>query len=497
MWIALRRVALLPEVCKKVGMWLLLIACSSPVVPSAQEAPPAAATPVGPREGKSPRPRGRGDRALPDGDQLLIGPEALPTDAPAQTVTLTPGAALGPLAPLMGVNGGPSSKGAPSNIVELYQKVGVTAIRTHDYNGAFDLFPTFGNGLSGAGDFSKTDEVFQQVTNGGFGLFLRIGDSYHTSAPIENIDTAQKKMVATVRHLVKAAKASGRPLQFVEIWNEPDNTVFWKGEQADFFDLFEGTAKEIRRNFPELKIVGPALTPGATRSPKGKAWAAAFFARIKEKKVPLDAISWHMYANKPELYADAALQYRSYAQENGWGDMPQIVSEWNSSFRPTGGRGQGQPGAEVRERKQGSAVVGASWIVMQQAGVDDAYFYCGVDPAMEASHFYGLFRPDGSSKPAGLAFVLFKELMSHPTRVDLGVERSGDLWALAGKNPAGEVAILLANVGGQRVAWTTPRAVTESWTVAEPERGVVVEKVGGSTGVVEPWNLVLLKMGRE
>jgi hypothetical protein len=218
---------------------------------------------------------------------------------------------------------------------------------------------------------------------------------------------------------------------------------------------------------------------------------------VKEKKVPLDAISWHMYANKPELYGHAARQYRTYAEENGWGDLPQIVSEWNSAFRPSGGQGAGQPGSEVREKKQASAVVAASWIAMQQAGVDDAYFYCGVDPAMEASHFYGMFRPDGSSKPAGLAFVLFKEMMAHPTRVDLGMERTDNLWVLAGKNTAGEVVILLANASGDRMAWESPRVVTESWKVAEPEAGVVVEKGSSKAGVVEPWNLVLLKMGPE
>ncbi|HND33993.1 MAG TPA: glycosyl hydrolase, partial [Myxococcota bacterium] len=461
-------------------MWpLLLIACSSPLVPSTREPSADAPAARGPREGKAPRPPGRGGRALPDGDQLLIGPEALPTDAPARTVALNPGAALGPLAPLMGVNGGPSSKGAPANIVELYQRVGIRAIRTHDYNGAFDLAPIFGGTLAGDGDFSSTDGVYRQIAEGGFGLFLRVGDSYHTATPIENIDMAQKKMVATVRHLVNVSKAAGRPLEYVEIWNEPDNTTFWKGDQANFFRLFEGTAKEIRRTFPELKIVGPALTPGATRTPKGMAWAAAFFAMVKEKKVPLDAISWHMYANKPELYIQAASQYRSYATEQGWGDLPQIVSEWNSAFRPTGGSGAGQAGAEVREKKQASAVVGASWIAMQQAGVDDAYFYCGVDPAMEASHFYGLFRPDGSSKPAGLAFVLFKELLAHPTRVDLALERSENLWVLGGQNGAGEVAILLANVSGERVAWESGRAVTERWTVAEPEAGVVVDQGAG------------------
>ena len=493
----MRRVALFPEVCKKVRMWLLLIACSTPAPPSAQEPPPVASKAPGPREGKAPRPRGREGRSLPDGDRLVIGPEALPTDPPARTVVLNPGAPLGPLAPLMGVNGGPSSKGAPANIVELYQRVGVRSIRTHDYNGAFDLFPTFGSTLAGEGDFSSTDGVLQQISSGGFGLYLRLGNSYHTSASIENIDMAQKQMVATVAHVVKAAKVAGRPLEAVEIWNEPDNPIFWKGEQADFFRLFEGTAKEIRRRFPELKIVGPALAPGATRAPKGMAWAADFFAMVKAKEVPLDAISWHMYANKPEMYSQAAARVQAYATEHGWGDMPQIVSEWNTAFRPSGGTGSGQPGAEVREKKHASAVVGASWIAMQQAGVDDAYFYCGVDPAMEASNFYGMFRPDGSSKPAGLAFVLFKELMAHPTRVDLAMERSDDLWALGGQNAVGDIVILLANSSGDRVAWSSARAVTASWTVADPERGVVVEQGGGKAGVVEPWNLVLLKLGKE
>jgi hypothetical protein len=134
---------------------------------------------------------------------------------------------------------------------------------------------------------------------------------------------------------------------------------------------------------------------------------------------------------------------------------------------------------------------------MQQAGVDDAYFYCGVDPAMEASQFYGMFRPDGSSKPAGLAFGLFRELMSYPDRVDLGLDRSDSLWVLGGKNASGEVAILLANLSGDRVAWEGLPGLRETWTLGEPEAGVVVTKASGTSGVVEPWNLVLLKLGKE
>lgn len=74
------------------------------------------------------------------------------------------------------------------------------------------------------------------------------------------------------------------------------------------------------------------------------------------------------------------------------------------------------------------------------------YFYCGNDNAPDLPTFYGVFFADGRPKKIALAFCLWSEFSHYPQRraVAFAPEIRG-LWALAGQNAQGNVAILIAN----------------------------------------------------
>src|SRR6202789_119130 len=75
-----------------------------------------------------------------------------------------------------------------------------------------------------------------------------------------------------------------------EVWNDP-NLDFWAGQpkQATYFELYDHTALAIKRVSSRLRVGGP--------SPAQAAWVAAFLQHCKEKNIPVDFVTSHVYAN--------------------------------------------------------------------------------------------------------------------------------------------------------------------------------------------------------
>lgn len=76
-----------------------------------------------------------------------------------------------------------------------------------------------------------------------------------------------------------------------EVWNEPDVFVFWGGTKADYYHLYEVTARAIKEVDPQIKVGGPAAS--------GSKWVGSFMEYCKGNDVPVDFISTHQYAGDP------------------------------------------------------------------------------------------------------------------------------------------------------------------------------------------------------
>ncbi|MBR1757446.1 MAG: hypothetical protein IJ744_01795 [Lachnospiraceae bacterium] len=72
-----------------------------------------------------------------------------------------------------------------------------------------------------------------------------------------------------------------------EVWNEPNMSTFFSGSQADYFHLYEITARAVKDIDPKLLVGGPASATGA--------WIKEFMQFVKENEVPCDFISTHNY----------------------------------------------------------------------------------------------------------------------------------------------------------------------------------------------------------
>jgi xylan 1,4-beta-xylosidase len=81
-----------------------------------------------------------------------------------------------------------------------------------------------------------------------------------------------------------------------EPWNEPD-ILFWKGTQAEYFELYCRSADAVKSVDASLRIGGPATAnfrpePDGSYRPK---WVEEFMAFCAAERLPVDFVSTHPY----------------------------------------------------------------------------------------------------------------------------------------------------------------------------------------------------------
>jgi hypothetical protein len=383
------------------------------------------------------------------------GAVAGPTGDPATTFTV--GAVSGAIVPLLGVNIGPIPAGqSTADLTGAYHDAGVTCIRTHDYYGPLDMATIYPNQNADPANpssynFTASDSVFEKILAGSFEPFLRLGDSYSAQPPYPpanprrptNPDNWVRAAVEVVRHYDDASRWRGRPLKYVEIWNEPDNGRFWDGTPEEFYSLFVKAAKALKQAFPHLRIGGPGFSPFGSLAPKGQAISRGLIERMKQESVELDYFSFHVYSNDPEEYRTCTRFFRGELDRNGYAATPLVINEWNTETRTA----EQSDALALRTGGRGAAIASAVQVVMQEEGIVESCMYRGPDPAATAPEFYGIFYSDGRPKRSALALSLWKRLADHPERLTLTSNPASGLqiYAIAGRDPAGEIAMLVAN----------------------------------------------------
>jgi xylan 1,4-beta-xylosidase len=429
-------------------------------------------------------------------------------------ISLSPPTQGRSLTTLLGVNIGPLPTGEPGNVdlTNAYRTAGVTLIRTHDYYGPLDMATIYPDQRADPADpasydFAASDRVFAAILAGGFEPYLRLGDSYNNApgypraAPRRPINPEHwsRAAVAVVRHYQAMAEAAGRPLRYVEIWNEPDNRQFWDGSPAEFAGLFARTAIAVKAAFPDLSVGGPGLTPAGAKTARGQAYTRDLLDRLRDNGAPLDFFSWHMYANDPSDFFTAAVFYRTALDSAGFGAAESHVTEWNTEHQPR----RGADDTSVRISGRASAILTAAWIELVQQGVALAAFYRGPDPSSNAPTFYGMFYADGRPKPAALALALWSELARYPlaiTAAQAEAGAAGPLRLLARGDSGGQIALLIANPSDQSVAWRLALPELETGaivTLKEIDAAAIPRTIttADTAGTIGPWAVQLLIIG--
>lgn len=254
---------------------------------------------------------------------------------------------------LNATNGGPWHKRHASDQnasnFEDYKAARIPYARNHDsavcgvYGGPYShditrIFPDFSADENDPAsyDFACTDEAILVCLEAGTKTFFRLGQTIehqikkHGTIPPADFGKWARICEHIIRHYTEGwADGYHHDMPYWEIWNEPDldgddsdNKRCWGGTKLQFFELYEIAAKHLKACFPQLKIGGPAL---AGRED----WAEDFLSYMKEKNVPIDFFSWHIYGKRPEALAEKAERIRALLDQYGYQNAESILNEWN------------------------------------------------------------------------------------------------------------------------------------------------------------------------
>jgi xylan 1,4-beta-xylosidase len=290
---------------------------------------------------------------------------------------------------------------------------------------------------------------------------------------------------AFTNHLLERYGKDEVETWYFEVWNEP-NIDFWNGkpQQATYFDLYDATALAVKRVDSKLRIGGPATAQAA--------WVADFIAHCKEKHVPFDFVSTHVYGNdsskdvfgnntpipRRDMVARAAKKVYDQVQASAAPGTPIIWSEYNSTYmnqqEVTDSAFMGPWLANHIRESDGLVTMMSYWCfsdVFEEQGVVKTPFYGG----------YGLIAERGIPKAAFRVFELLHKLGDSRLAVD-------SENALVTKRADGHLVIALWNYAEPGESGT-PQTFTLNIKGAKKYRMQMVAPGNGSS--LEAWK----KMG--
>lgn len=116
---------------------------------------------------------------------------------------------------------------------------------------------------------------------------------------------------------------------YFEVWNEPNlSPGFWTGTQADYFKLYDYSARAIKSVNPAYKVGGPGTA--------GAAWESEMIDFCEKNKVPIDFISTHSYGVGQGFLDEFGQSGTVLSKDNGAvsGDVLQSRKEIATSTKP-------------------------------------------------------------------------------------------------------------------------------------------------------------------
>jgi xylan 1,4-beta-xylosidase len=237
---------------------------------------------------------------------------------------------------------------------------------------------------------------------------------------------------AFAQHLVERYGIDEVSQWYFEVWNEP-NIDFWAGEpkQATYFDLYDHTARDLKKVNARLRVGGPATAAAH--------WIPEFLNHVHSEHVPIDFVSTHGYADDSvqdyfgtnedipmrDRVCRAVKKVHNEISASQLASLPLLWTEWNvPSYGELGARDNWYVGpALARDISQCDGLVQMmSWWtfddVFEEGGVKKAPFENG----------FGLIAPDKIKKPSFYDFAILHDLG------DKRIENSADNVLVTRKN---------------------------------------------------------------
>src|SRR5580692_3183390 len=216
------------------------------------------------------------------------------------------------------------------------------------------------------------------------------------------------------RHLVDRYGVDEVAQWYFEVWNEP-NIDFWAGnpKEETYYELYDHAARAIKRVSPRLRVGGPATAQAA--------WVDRFLAHCKEKSVPVDFASTHVYGNdkaedvfgthekipRTQMVCRAVRKVHDQIASSPYPNTPLIWSEFNADYgndrKVTDSAFMGPWMADTIRQCDGLTQMMSYWTfsdVFEEQGVVKTPFYGG----------FGLLAERGIPKAVFNDFALLHQL---------------------------------------------------------------------------------------
>ena len=149
---------------------------------------------------------------------------------------------------------------------------------------------------------------------------------------------------ALVRHWTERYGRDEVRRWYFEVWNEPNlKDLFWSGDQAEYFQLYDATVRAVKNVSPDYRVGGPATA--------GRGWIIEMIEHASKAGVPLDFIATHDYGvsgrgldaeGNQQLFLDPSLdaiisgvrEVRSKIKASAMPNLPLHYTEWSTSYSP-------------------------------------------------------------------------------------------------------------------------------------------------------------------
>src|ERR1700687_160732 len=108
--------------------------------------------------------------------------------------------------------------------------------------------------------------------------------------PPKDYDKWERLIQALVQHWTARYGSDEVQRWYFEVWNEPNLDIFWSGNQAEYFKLYQVTTRAIKQVSTAYRVGGPATA--------GTGWVAQTINFATQNRVPLNFITTHDYGVK-------------------------------------------------------------------------------------------------------------------------------------------------------------------------------------------------------
>jgi xylan 1,4-beta-xylosidase len=219
---------------------------------------------------------------------------------------------------------------------------------------------------------------------------------------------------AFAKHLIERYGIDEVSTWYFEVWNEP-NIGFWAAfpSQKAYWELYDHTALALKGVDKRLRVGGPSTAQAA--------WVGAFIKHCRDKNIPFDFASTHVYGNdtaddvfgtneqipRNKMVCRAVKKVHDEIKASGAPNTPLIWSEFNAAYdntpQVTDSTYMGPWMAGTIAQCDGLVDVMSYWSfsdVFEEQGVVKTPFYGG----------FGLIAADGLPKASYNAFKLLHQL---------------------------------------------------------------------------------------